>query len=257
MIAIESGSSQGRAGRLAAELCLESSAMLRLIGFFLLVFAAMFVLRELPVVGGIFRIPLLGFYITAILVSVVGARLAARAADRSKQRRLARQLGDVDTPYNRGKLGLLLLQQGRAAKAVPHLAAALEADPVSEEFQYRLGLALLQSGESERSAEQLEALVARNEDYAYGAALLALSNARFEAGSARGALDAIEQHDRSFGPTPESCYHRGRALRAIGDRGGAARAFESIGSLASKLPAYQRRAATKWWFKAQLAKLGF
>jgi len=251
------GSSQVAQARLGAVLCLESPTMLRLIGFFLLVFAAMFVLRELPVIGGIFRIPLLGFYITAILVSVVGARLAARVTDRSRQRRLARELGGVDTPYNRGKLGLLLLQQGRAAQAVPHLSAALEADPASEEFQYRLGLALAGSGEYERAIEHLEPLVARNEDYAYGAVILALSSARFSAGSARGALDAIEQHDRSFGPTPESCYHRGRALRAIGDRGGAARAFGSIGSLASKLPAYQRRAATHWWFKSQLAKLGF
>ncbi|MCA8979560.1 MAG: tetratricopeptide repeat protein [Planctomycetes bacterium] len=231
--------------------------MLRLVGFFLLVFAALFVLREVPYVGAPFRIPLLGFYLAAILVSVVGARLATAAADRAKQKRLERELGGVDTPYNRGKLGLLMLQQGRAQQAVPHLAAALEADPESEEFQFRLGLALLESGAAAEAVARLERVVERNEDYAYGAALLALSEARCRAGSARAALDAVEQHDRSFGPTAESCYRRGKALRAIGDRSGSARAFASIGEVASKLPAYHRRAATGWWLKAQLAKLGF
>lgn len=231
--------------------------MLRLIGFFLMVFAATFVLREVPIIGAVFRIPFVGFYLAAILVSLVGARFAAKATDRAKQRRLERELGGVDTPYNRGKLGLLMLQQGRAAAALPHLEAALAADPASEEFQYRLALAALQSGDPQRAAEMLERLVAKNEEYAYGAALLALSNARCAAGSARGALDAVEQHDRAFGPTPESSYRRGRALRAIGDRRGSARAFDSISALAAKLPAYQRRAATGWWFKAQLAKFGF
>lgn len=231
--------------------------MLRLIGFFLLVFVAMLVLREVPYLGAPFRIPLLGFYLTAIVVSIIGARLATAAADRAKQKRLERELGGVDTPYNRGKLGLLMLQQGRARQAVPHLETALAADPGSEEFQYRLGLALLDSDSPMEAASYLEPLVARNEDYAYGAALLALSSARCEAGEARSALDAVEQYERSFGPTPESCYRRGVALRAIGDRSGSARAFASIGGIAAKLPAYQRRVATGWWIKAQLAKLGF
>lgn len=231
--------------------------MLRLIGFFMVVFVAMLVLRELPYIGAPFRIPLLGFYLAAIIVSILGARFASKAADRAKQKRLERELGGVDTPYNRGKLGLLMLKQGRAEQAVPHLAAALAADPDSEEFQYRLGLAELESGAPEAAAQTLARLVARNEDYAYGAALLALSTARCQAGEARSALDAVEQHDRSFGPTPESCFRRGKALRAIGDRSGSARAFAAIGGLAAKLPAYQRRAASGWWIKAQLAKLGF
>lgn len=231
--------------------------MLRLIGFFLLVFVVMLVLREVPVIGAAFEIPLFGFYLAAIVVSVVGARLAVRATDRARQRRLERELGNVDTPYNRGKLGLLLLQQGRSEAAVPHLEAALAADPESEEFRYRLALALIGAHDPTRAASLLGDLVATNEDYAYGGALLALSAARVEMGSGRAAIEAVDQFERSFGQTPESCYRRGRALRAVGDRTGSAHAFALIGSVASKLPAYQRRAAASWWLKAKLARIGF
>jgi len=231
--------------------------MLRLIGFFLIVFVALGVLRTLPVVGGIFAIPLFGFYLAAILVSVVGARLAKAAADRMKQKQLERELGGVDTPYNRGKLGLLMLQQGRAKLAVPHLEAALEADPSSDEFTYRLGLALLATGDLPGSIEMLERLTGRNEEHAYGGALLALARAQGAYGDGQGSLGTLDRHDRAFGPVPESAYWRGRVLRALGDRAAAAASFAAVGAIAADQPAYQRRAAATWRLRAQLARLGF
>lgn len=234
----------------------DSPRMLRLVGYFLTVFAVLWVLRQVPILDRIFGIPLVGFFLAAILVSLVGARLGAVMADRVKQRRLERELGNVDTPYNRGKLGVLLQKQGRHREALPHLEAALEADPTSDETTYRLALARLGSGDAAGAAATLDALLARDEDFAYGQGLLALSRARLAAGEARAALDAVERHDRSLGPTPESAYRRGKALRGIGDRGAAARAFASIGGISGDLPAYQKREAAGWWLRAQLARFG-
>lgn len=234
----------------------HSPRMLRLVGYFLTVFAVLWVLRQIPVLDRIFGIQLFGFFLAAILVSAVGARLGAVMADRVKQKRLERQLGNVDTPYNRGKLGVLLQKQGRHREALPHLEAALEADPSSDETLYRSALARLGDGDAAGAAEALDRLLAREEDYAYGQGLLALSRARLAAGEARAALEAVDRHDRSFGPTPESAYRRGKALRAIGDRGAAARAFASIGAISGELPGYQKRDAAGWWMRAQLARLG-
>ena len=117
--------------------------MLRLIGFFILVFMLMGILQHVPIVGAVFRIPFLGFWVTAILLSVVLSRLAVRTVDRRRFTSLQRQLGAVETPHNQGKLGMLLLNQGQYRRAIPQLQRACEGEPDSAEWHYRLGCALL------------------------------------------------------------------------------------------------------------------
>ena len=51
--------------------------MLPLVGFFLLTFALLWVLRQVPGLGWMFGSPLLGFFLAAILVSYYGLQRRA------------------------------------------------------------------------------------------------------------------------------------------------------------------------------------
>ena len=109
----------------------------------MLVLVALEVLRHLPFVGGLFRIPLLGFYLAAVVVAVLASRYAAYALDRRKQRDLVRKLGAVDTPHNQGKLGQLLESQGHHRKAIPLLERAAAGEPEVADWHFRLGRCLI------------------------------------------------------------------------------------------------------------------
>jgi tetratricopeptide (TPR) repeat protein len=220
--------------------------MLPLVGFFLITFAVLWVLRQIPGLGWIFGSPLLGFFLTAILVSSLFAWLGSRAVDRRRFRRAASQLGAVETPHNQGKLGSLLLAARRPRAAAECLARAVAGEPDSLEWRYRYGVALLRSGRPAEAARELDLVVARNEEYAYGDMLLRLAEAEQAAGRPARALEALERHARSQGDTPESLYRRALALRAL-RRGDEARAaLARIGAVASKRATYQKRADARW-----------
>ncbi|MBK7645500.1 MAG: tetratricopeptide repeat protein [Planctomycetes bacterium] len=220
--------------------------MLQLVGFFFLTFAVLSVLRMIPGLGAIFQIPLLGFFLAAILVSTLFARLGSAAVDRRRFRRMSTQLGAVETPHNQGKLGSLLLAQGRAKAALECLARAVAGESESLEWRYRYGLALLESGKPKEAAAEFAQVAARDEEYAYGDLLLRLSQARLATGDAVGALDALERHLRAQGDTPESLYRRALALRAL-RRGDEARAaLARVGKVAEKRASFQKRSDAKW-----------
>lgn len=228
--------------------------MVRLIGFFLVVLLLLHGLRAVPVIGAIFRVPLFGFWITAILLSAVLSKLAAMALDRRKVRQLMRRLGAVDTPHNQGKLGTLLVTQGRFREAREPLERATAGEPDSAEWWYRLGCARIGSRDPVGAVAALERAVAIDEDHAYGAALLRLAEARTQAGEGGPALDTLERFTRTHGPNPESAYRRGRALRALGRSSEARAAFAEVPVLAEQVARYQRRAASAWVARSYLAR---
>jgi len=229
-------------------------AVIRLLGFFLLVLCVLQVLRFVPVVGAILQIPFLGFWLTAILVSAAMSKLAAEALDRRKRSALMRQLGTVDTPHNKGKLGLLLLQQKRYKQALPLLEEAAAADPEGAEWPYRIGTALLGMGEAQAARERLEVAIARNEEHAYGAARMRLAEALMQLGEHEAAYRSLERFELNHGPNPESAYRRGLALRASGQREAARAAFDEVGQLANQLAKFGRKGATGWVLRASLLK---
>ena len=229
--------------------------MLRLIGFFLTVLLVLSVARHLPVVGGLFQIPLFGFWLSAILVSVVGSKLAANWVDRRKERAMERRLGEVDTPHNLGKLGSLLLGQRRHARALGYLERAIEGEPEVAEWRYRAGCALLGLGRYGDAIEALEACAAMNEGHAYGQVLLRLAQAHQGNGQAAPALEALERHDTNHGSNPESAYRRGVALKALGRRDEAHAALGAVADLVQGSPSYQRRAAWPWVLRASWARV--
>lgn len=229
--------------------------MLRLIGYFAAVFLAMTVLRQVPFLGGLFRIPLVGFFIAALLVSWIVARAAAWAVDRRRFQALASTLGAVDTPTNRGKLGALLLHQGRVARALGHLEAAAAGEPDSPEWWTLLGRARLAAGRFEQAAQALERAVALDEEFGYGTALVRLAEAYQRCGRAERALDALERHARCFGDTPEALYRRGSVLAALGRRAEARAALRRVREVARAAPPYQRREAFRWALRAWIRGL--
>jgi hypothetical protein len=101
--------------RAARSLARHNLPVLPLVGFFLLTFAVLWILRQIPGLGAIFGIPFLGFFLAAILVSALLARFGSQAVDKRRFRRAAVQFGTVETPHNQGKLGSLMLAAGRAA----------------------------------------------------------------------------------------------------------------------------------------------
>jgi tetratricopeptide (TPR) repeat protein len=230
--------------------------MLRLLGYLGLTVVVYVVLVNIPFVGGaVGTVPLLGFFLAAMLVSAGLARFGEAALHRRRQHALMRELGAVDTPYNKGKLGLLLLQQRRFRAAARLLAEAAEAEPDSAEWQYRYGCALLGARRAEEAIGPLERAVAIDEEHAYGAAMMRLAEARLAAGRTEESLEALDGLDRNHGESPEGAYRRGLALRKLGRKDEARAAFSRVGHLAGDALGYQKRSSTVWSLRALVARL--
>ena len=68
-------------------------------------------------------------------------------------------------------------------------------------------------------------------------------------------LHTLAGYEREHGPSPESAYHRGVALRMGGDRAAARLAFREVGELAARAARFQRKAQSVWVWKAWLGRL--
>ncbi len=228
---------------------------MRFLGFFLLVFAALWLLRQIPGLGRLFEVPLFGFYLAAVVVSVVLARVGTAAVERRRLGGELRQLGAVDTPHNRGKLGSLHLKAGRPRRAVPHLEAAALGEPDSVEWHFRLGQAYLAAGRPEEAVRSLTRAAEIDEEHAYGGVLLSLTRAQQATGEAEDALETLARLERNNGPSPESAFRRGQVYKSMGERESARAAFGEVGALAAQAPKYQRAEARGWAARAFWARL--
>lgn len=229
--------------------------MMRLVGYFALVFAVLYVLSQVPFVGGLFRIPFLGFMIAAALVSAGISWFTVRTVDTRRARAMVSRLGAVDTPHNQGKLGSFVLAQGRARKAIPHLERAVQGEPESAEWNYRLGSAYLGARRPADAVRVLESAVRIAPDHAFGAAWLRLSEAHLASGSAERALDAVGRFESDRGATPESAYRRGLALRRLGRGSDARAAFTEVGKLAAQSARFQKSEQRSIVLRASLRRL--
>ncbi len=219
--------------------------MLRLALFFAGALVLTSLLRDVPVVGAIFRVPILGFWVTAVLLSVGLTYAADQLVQERGHRRRVRDLGLVDTPANRGKLGALLVARGRPRAALPHLEAAHAGEPGWSEWSYRLGEARLQLGDPAGALAALDPLLDKDEEHAYGRALLLAARAEAVAGRPDAALARLARHERNHGPTVEAAFERGLALRASGRGAEARAAFGEVAGLARTAARY-RRATSRW-----------
>jgi tetratricopeptide (TPR) repeat protein len=228
--------------------------MLRLLGFFVLALGLSALLSSLPVVGGWFG-GFVGFWISAIVLSVALTRVTVALAQRRKLTRELRRLGEVESPHNQGKLGALLLAYGKPRKSVAHLAAAAAGEPERAEWRFRLGAAQLECGQPQAALEALESAARMDPEHAYGEVQLLLSEARLACGAPESALEALDAFERNHGASPESSFRRGQALRRMGRKGEARACFARASELARKAAQFQRARNRPWVWRAWLARL--
>lgn len=212
------------------------------------------VLQRLPAAGWIFR-GFFGFWIAAILLSVLAERVSRVLLARRAFQSSVRDLGHVESAYNQGKLGSLLLSSGKAAAALPHLQRAVEGEPQVAEWRYRLGQAQLATRRFDEALESLQRAVELSSEHAYGDVQLALVRAQLELRRTEEALASLARYEREFGPKPESAYQRGVALRLEGKRDAAKSAFREVGELAARTPRFQRKAQRGWVLRAWIARI--
>lgn len=230
--------------------------LLRLLGFFVLVLVLVRVLGFLPWVGPLIRgSGIFGMWAIAIGLSWFLAKWSERAWRIRRDSSKIRMLSAVASPHNQGKLGALLLAQGRAKKALEPLREAARGEPETAEWHYRLGLALLALRRYEDACASLSRCVALEEEHAYGAALLRLAEAETLCGRAAEALEILGRFERNHGPRPESAFRRAQALKKLGRNAEARAAFAEVENLAASAARYQRREAAMWSLRAKLARI--
>lgn len=228
---------------------------MRFLLFFVAVFLLTGVLAQVPGVGVLFRIPFLGFWFTAILLSALLARAGTVAVDAGRRRALERTLGAVETAHHKGKLAALHLAQGHRRRALPLFAEAMAMAPESLEWRYGFARAAEGGGAEERARglEVLEAVLAEDEEHAFGDAMLLAARMHRAAGDGEQALDRVHRFERNHGPSPESALLRGRLLKGLGDGDAAGRAFDEALALArshrgARAPWLGLRARWARWF---------
>src|SRR6185503_14959068 len=101
----------------------------------------------------------------------------------------------------------------------------------------------------------LERCVALDEEHAYGAAQMRRAECLLRLARAQDSLDVLALFERNHGPSPESAFRRGLALRALGRKKEARAAFVEVGDLARRATRYQRKTAGWWALRAGFARL--
>lgn len=226
--------------------------------FFLGTLILLNVLRALfggvPVIGWILGAPLIGFWVTAILMGILISKGAEAALNRRQRTNLVKSLGAVDTPHNKGKLGSLLLDQGRAGAALEPLEAAASGEPEIAEWHYRLGCARFELKDFEAARESLSRALELDDEYAYGGARMRLARTLARLGRHGDAFDQLETLERFHGPSPESAYRRGQMLLELRRKEEAHSAFREVEGLAESAAKFQKRSNAQWVWRAKLAK---
>ncbi len=208
----------------------------------------------IPGLRGLTRVPFLGFLLSSMLAAYLMNRWQGWTLDRRRTAAQVRDLGQVDTPGNQGKLGALLLSKGKASDALEPLRRAVEGEPARLEWRYRLGCCELALGRPDQAAEWLADVVAREEEH--GAGYQHPDRHLAAAGRHAEALERLERFERNHGANPESAYRRGQALLELGDRKGAKRALAECRELYQTLPAAHQKPMRGFALKAQaLGKL--
>lgn len=228
--------------------------MLRLLGWFLLILGAMFVLSWIPWIGGLFR-GFWGFWLAALVVGALASLVGRRLVERRRFESKKRDLVGVESGHNQGKLGALLLAHGRARAALEPLERAVAAEPGTPEWRYRLGLARLATGKLREAADALASTAAIDEEYAYGEVQLRLAEVHARLGELERARAALDTFDRNHGPSPESAYRRGLVERAAGNGELARQSFAQVGVLAERGAQFQRGKHRRWVFLAALRRI--
>ena len=171
--------------------------------------------------------------------------LRSLTTDSAPLRRALADLQHFESAARHLDAGRLALQSGKIETAAPHLLRAVELDPTLPGAQHQLGLLLFRlhglpaAFAAFRTAERLDP------GHAFGEALLHAGRCAFLLGDVAGAVQLLQQHQRTHGGGRRSHCWLADALAANGDAEGARAA---LGYAAA--PVTQRLTAEENWFRA-------
>jgi tetratricopeptide (TPR) repeat protein len=233
--------------------------VLRLVGFFFACIVLLNFLRAalggVPVIGWILRIPLIGFWVVALGLSLFLTKFGNAALDRRKRAVFVRRLGAVDTPHNMGKLGSLFVAQGRHRSALPYLDRAVAGEPEVAEWHYRRGCAQFALRQLEPALASMQRALELDDEHAYGETRMMEARCLAGLGRHQEALVAFETLERYHGPSPESAYRRGVVLKALGRKEEARASLDEVTELARSGAKYQERHSAEWIWRARWARV--
>ncbi len=210
----------------------------------------------IPVIGPVFAVPLLGFWLTAAVLAGALSYWGERGLQRAKAQRALSQFSATDTPFNRGKLGAMLVSMGRFKKAQPHLHVALEALPNRADWHYRLGESWLRTGHPDRAIACFKEALELDPDCAYGQAALFMGESQLEVEDWEACLQTLAAFEQRHGPQPMSAFLRGKAYWRAGKREQAQATWAGVADIAAGAAKYQKREAAGWVWRARLARWG-
>lgn len=214
--------------------------MMRLIGFFAVVWLVHRVLLVVPGVGDFLgRSSFFGYWAVAILVSLLGSRLVSARVASSRIKRRRSELLATDTPNNRGKVGLLELKLGHPKRAIEHLSIAFEHQPNVGDWALGLGLAHLELRDYQKAGECFARVVTDDPNMGFGQPFLGLARCAIGVGRPQDALGPLDEFEQRFGPAPEAAFWRGVTYKRLGRKAEAQAAFQKARAVASELPSFQ------------------
>ena len=203
--------------------------------------------------------PLLALILVAALFYFGEARLSGRYFNPAKfvtkrqtiadlKRRLS--INDHDVASH-NDLGRLLADDGRFDQALPHLHRAVSRMEESAETNYYLGLAMMETGDSQAGIEHIEKALSINPRFLYGEPYLALARHHSVQGRHREALeeamDAVSLNTSSI----EGWVLVGKANSELGEQSAAADAFAEAKKAFAHLPRYLKLPNRRWLREAK------
>jgi len=167
------------------------------------------------------------------------------STDRGPLLRALGELQHFETAQRHLEVGRLALQIGQLETAAPHLARAVELDPLLASAQYHWGRFLLGQGALQQALDAFTRAESAESGHAFGDALLLAGRCLHLLGRDRDAAGVLREHARRHGGNRRSQYWLGEALLELDDPDGARAAF-----VLAAAPAKTRLDAEENWFRA-------
>lgn len=144
----------------------------------------------------------------------------------------------------------LLRQKGRAREALAAAEEGLRRNEGSRDARYERGQARRSTGDAAGAVADLAPVVASDDDYANGEALLALARAREASGDLAGARRDLERLVERHSATA-NLYELGRVQAAAGDPAAADATLQRLIDEYAFVPRYLRGQVRPWVWKAK------
>ncbi len=212
-----------------------------------------------PILGTVSSLAIPGLFLTAYLApgliqGVIGdvnhtwRRLRTRKRDVEE---LERKIVHLDRPYHMHQLGMVYLQQGRAAKAQPWFEKALEKDDQSLDARYHLACCHFAQKQYAKSAELLETVHAQKPEHDYGMAYLRLAQSQQFVGNSARASEVYKTMLRFYPGHPEGTYHYALLLADDHSPEAARHLMQEVIFNVRHSPGFSRRRNRHWALKAR------